>query len=95
MESGTKRTQRDYTLAFKLAVVEQVEKGELTYKQAQVRYGIQGRSTVLVWLRKHGRQGWGRAASCAAMPRNKTPMPLTPEQQIKALQVQLQQAQQK
>jgi len=95
MESGTKRTQRDYTLAFKLAVVEQVEKGELTYKQAQVRYGIQGRSTVLVWLRKHGRQGWGRAASCAAMPRNKTPMPLTPDQQIKALQVQLQQAQQK
>ena len=95
MESGTKRTQRDYTLAFKLAVVEQVEKGELTYKQAQVRYGIQGRSTVLVWLRKHGRQGWGRAASCAAMPPDKTPMPLTPEQQIKALQVQLQQAQQK
>ena len=62
MESGFKRTQRDYTQAFKLAVVEQVEKGELTYKQAQDRYGIQGRSTVLVWLRKHGRQGWGNAA---------------------------------
>ncbi|AZP63777.1 Putative IS3 family transposase [Pseudomonas aeruginosa] len=30
----------------------------MTYKQAQVRYGIQGRSTVLVWLRKHGRQDW-------------------------------------
>ena len=56
MESGVKRTQRDYTLAFKLSVVEQVEKGELSYKQAQQRYGIQGRSTVLVWLRKHGRQ---------------------------------------
>jgi len=95
MESGLKRTQKDYTLAFKLAVVEQVEKGELTYKQAQVHYGIQGRSTVLVWLRKHGRQGWGRAASCAAMPRDKTPTPLTPEQQIKALQVQLKQAQEK
>ncbi|ABI69991.1 hypothetical protein [Shewanella frigidimarina] len=26
-----KRTQRDYTLGFKLAVVSQVEKGELTY----------------------------------------------------------------
>ena len=35
MESSVKRTQRDYTLAFKLAVVEQVKKGELTYKQAQ------------------------------------------------------------
>lgn len=54
MESGSKRTHRDYTLAFKLAVVEQVEKGEWTYRQAQARYGIQGRSTVLVWLRKHG-----------------------------------------
>ena len=62
MRSGTKRTQRDYTLAFKLTVVEQVEKGELTHKQAQPRYGIQGRSTVLVWLRKHGRQGWGAGA---------------------------------
>lgn len=96
MESGSKRTQRDYTLAFKLAVVEQVEKGELTYKQAQARYGIQGRSTVLVWLRKHGRQGWGRAASCAAMPPDKQKTtPLTPEQQIKALQVQLKQANEK
>lgn len=95
MESGSRRSQRDYTLAFKLAVVEQVEKGELTYKQAQTRYGIQGRSTVLVWLRKHGRQGWGRAASCAAMPPDKTPTPLTPEQQIKALQVQLDEANEK
>ena len=95
MESGTKRTQRDYTLAFKLSVVEQVEKGELTYKQAQARYGIQGRSTVLVWLRKHGRLGWGHAASCAAMPADKSPTPLTPEQQIKALEVQLKAAHEK
>ncbi|MDO6738685.1 helix-turn-helix domain-containing protein, partial [Wenyingzhuangia sp. 2_MG-2023] len=49
-----KRSQRDYTLGFKLAVVSQVEKGEMSYKQAQKAYGIQGRSTVLVWLRKHG-----------------------------------------
>ena len=55
METRVKRTQRDYTLAFKLAVVEQVEKGELTYRQAQARYGIQGRSTVLTLLRRHGR----------------------------------------
>ena len=53
-----KRSQRDYDLGFKLAVVDQVECGELTYKQAQKRYGIQGRSTVLVWLRKHGKLDW-------------------------------------
>jgi len=46
MDTGIKRTQRDYTMAFKLAVVEQVEKGEMTYKQAQARYGIQGRTSV-------------------------------------------------
>ena len=58
MKPITKRTQRDYSLAFKLQLVDQVEKGEMTYKQAQDHYGIQGCSTVLVWLRKHGRLDW-------------------------------------
>jgi len=53
-----KRTQKDYSLAFKLQIVEEIEKGHLTYKQSQRKYGIQGRSTVLVWLRKHGRLDW-------------------------------------
>jgi transposase-like protein len=57
-KSYQRKTQRDYSLAFKLEIVNAVEKGELTYKQAQLRYGIQGRSTVLVWLRKHGRLDW-------------------------------------
>lgn len=98
MGSEEKRTQRDYTLAFKLSVVDQVEKGELSYKQAQVRYGIQGRSTVLVWLRKHGYQDWGGGDSPAvrrSSPMNKSPLPLTPEQQIKALEVQLRAAEEK
>ncbi|WP_407649582.1 integrase core domain-containing protein [Citrobacter enshiensis] len=55
MMTELKRTHRDYPLSFKIAVVEQVEKGEMTYKQALQRYGIQGRFTVLVWLRKYGR----------------------------------------
>jgi transposase len=53
-----KRTQKDYSLAFKLQVVDEVEKGLLTWKQSQKKYGIQGRSTVLVWLRKHGTLDW-------------------------------------
>ncbi|CUB05783.1 hypothetical protein [Marinomonas fungiae] len=40
MTVTTTRTQHDYSLAFKLAVVDQVEKGEFTYKQAQNKYGI-------------------------------------------------------
>lgn len=98
MESGIKRTQRDYTLAFKLSVVDQIEKGELTYKEAQHRYGIQGRSTVLVWLRKHGRQRWGAMASSLVMSHSSNsgvPKPPTPEQRIKELEVQLKDAQEK
>ena len=84
-----KRTQRDYTLAFKLAVVSEVEQGSLTYKQAQKRYGIQGRSTVLVWLRKHGKLDWS-----SQRDRSMT-QPETPEQTIKRLEKELQEAKDK
>jgi len=79
-----KRTQRDYTLGFKLSVVEQVEKGEMTYKQAQKAYGIQGRSTVLVWLRKHGKLDW-TTPYYQPMPKQKE----TPAQKIKRLETEL------
>lgn len=99
MNTGVKRTQRDYTLTFKLAVVEQVEKGELTCRQAQDRYGIQGKSMVLVWLRKHGRQNWGAMASYGRMTdpahSSTSNQGLTPEQRIKELEVQLKEAREK
>lgn len=98
MDTRKKRTQRDYTLAFKLAVVDEVERGEVTYKQAQHRYGIQGRSTVLVWLRKHGRQDWGSLKEFnrrRSDPVSKQPQPQTPEQRIKELESQLKEANQK
>ena len=92
MNTTSKRTQRDYSQAFKLAVVDQIEKGELTYKQAQERYGIQGRSTVLVWLRKHGRLDWTKGTQHSlplggVMPQS--PTLLTPEQRIKELEQEL------
>ena len=79
-----KRTQRDYNLGFKLALVSQVEKGEMTYKQAQKAYGIQGRSTVLVWLRKHGTLDWSKPMR-HQMPKSKE----TPAQKIKRLEREL------
>lgn len=79
-----KRSQRDYNLGFKLAVVSQVEKGELTYKQAQNKYGIQGRSTVLVWLRKHGNLDWNKPG-LLFMSKSKE----TPAQKIKRLEREL------
>lgn len=95
MNIGIKRTQRDYTLAFKLSVVEQVEHGELTYKEAQKRYGIQGRSTVLIWLRKHGHLDWYNLSSSDLMSTEMTKppsLPQTPEQRIKALEAELKDA---
>ena len=77
-----KRTQRDYNMGFKLAVVAQVEKGELTYKQAQNTYGIQGKSTVLVWLRKHGNLDWSKPG---LLMKSKE----TPAQKIKRLEKEL------
>lgn len=53
-----KRTQRDYTLTFKLNVVKELESGELTISQAKKKYGIQGDSTIRNWLRKYGNFDW-------------------------------------
>ena len=79
--SYSKRTQRDYSLAFKLQVVSEVEHGEMTYKESQRKYGIQGRSTVLIWLRKHGRLDWRRSN-----PMHGTQ---TPQQKIRELEKKL------
>mgnify|MGYP005990852713 CR=1 FL=1 len=92
MKSTSRRTQKDYTIAFKLGVVDQVERGELTYKQAQDKYGIQGCSTVLTWLRKHGQLNWSKGTPVFltqgfAMTKSKSLQ--TPEQRIKDLEQQL------
>lgn len=85
-ESRKKRSQRNYNMAFKLAVIDEVEKGNMTYKQAQERYGIQGKSTVLVWLRKHGNLDWTNPnLHFMSTPNSKE----TPAQTIKRLEKQL------
>ncbi len=73
-----KRTQKDYTMSFKLSVVKEVESGLLSVTQAKNKYGIQGRSTVLVWLRKYGNFDW----------ENQSPskMSKTPEQKLLELE---------
>ncbi len=85
-EGRKKRTQRDYSLGFKLGVVMQVEKGDMSYKQAQRIYGIQGRSTVLVWLRKYGNLDWHKSRhTIMKSPKTKE----TPSQIIKRLKREL------
>ena len=73
-----KRTQKDYTQSLKLQIVGQIEKGEMSTHQAQKKYGIQSRSTVMIWLRKYGNFDW----------ENQTPsnMPKSPDQRIMELE---------
>lgn len=52
--SYVKRTQKDYSLSFKLQVVKEVESGQLTSSGAKKKYGIQGSFTVVNWIRKYG-----------------------------------------
>ena len=74
----TKRTQRDYSMSFKLRLVQEIEQGGLSVTEACKTYGIQSYATVLSWLRKHGNFDW----------ENQTPshMPKTPEQKILELE---------
>jgi transposase-like protein len=49
-----KRTQRDYSMSFKLSVVREVENGFIGVKAAMRKYGIQGHGTITEWRRKYG-----------------------------------------
>ncbi len=53
-----KRTQKDYSLSLKLQVVKEIEQGHINTTSAQRKYGIQARSSVVVWLRKYGNFDW-------------------------------------
>jgi len=85
-ETRKKRSQRDYSMSFKMSVIVQIEKGDLTYQQAQDLYGIQGKSTVLVWLRKYGNLDWKYPK---ASPVSKLHKEETPAQKIKRLEKEL------
>lgn len=77
-DNYVKRSQKDYSLHFKIQLVKEVESGTLSTSAAQRKYGIQARSTVVSWLRKYGNFDW----------ENQTPsnMPKSPEQKIMELE---------
>jgi len=73
-----KRTQKDYSMSFKLNLVREIESGRISISESRKKYGIQGDSTVRKWLIKYGNFDWD----------NKTPsnMPKSPEQKIMELE---------
>jgi transposase-like protein len=50
-----KCSQKDYSMSFKLGVVQEVESRILSVTGTKRKYGIQWRSTVVNRLRKHDR----------------------------------------
>lgn len=74
-------------MALKLGIVQEVESGELSVTSAQRKYGIQGRSTVLNWLRKYGSFDWENQTP-SNMPKNKDQIILELEAKVKLLEKQ-------
>jgi len=73
-----KRTQKDYTMAFKLQIVREIEQGRTSISQVKKDYAIQSRSTIVQWLQKFGNFDWD----------NQTPLTMSksPEQKIMELE---------
>lgn len=82
-----KRTQKDYSVSFKLQVVREVERGELSMTAAAFKYGIQARSTVKNWLRKYGTFDWENQTP-SNMPKTQEQKLLELEQKVKLLEKQ-------
>ena len=82
-----KRTQKDYSMSFKLSVVSEIELGDLSIYEAKKKYGIQGGHTITVWLRKYGTFDWENQTP-SNMPKSKDQKILELEQKIKLLEKQ-------
>lgn len=50
---------KQYSTAFKVKVVSEIEGGDLTISQARRRYGLAGGSTVYRWLKQYGKHYQG------------------------------------
>ena len=82
-----KRTQKDYSMSFKLQVVQEVERGELNISEAARRYGIQSRTSVRNWLQKYGNFDWENQ-TLSNMPKSQEQKILELEQKVKLLEKQ-------
>ena len=82
-----RRTQKDYSMSFKLQVIQEVERGEISVTGATRKYGIQGSHTVVTWLRKYGNFDWENQTP-SHMPKSQEQKILELEQKVKLLEKQ-------
>jgi transposase-like protein len=82
-----KRSQKDYSMSFKLEVVKEIESGLISTSGAKRKYGIQSRSTVINWLRKYGTFDWENQTP-SNMPQSKEQRLMELEARVKLLEKQ-------
>jgi transposase-like protein len=82
-----KRSQKDYSMSFKLEVVKEIESGLISASGAKRKYGIQARSTVINWLRKYGTFDWENQTP-SNMPQSKEQRLMELEARVKLLEKQ-------
>jgi transposase-like protein len=80
-----KRSQKDYSMSFKLGVVAEIETGLISTTDAKKKYGIQSRSTVVSWLRKYGTFDWENQTT-SNMPKSKEQRLMELEAKVKLLE---------
>jgi len=82
-----RRSQKDYSMSFKLQVVQEIESGELSISAARKKYGIQGGDTVNIWVRKYGTFDW-ELKTPSNMPKTQDQKLMELEQKVKLLEKQ-------
>jgi transposase len=82
-----RRSSKDYSYSFKLSVIQEIEQGLLSIKEAHEKYGIQGSHTVATWLKKYGNFDMSNKVNSAMSKSNEQKL-LELEQKVRLLEKQ-------
>lgn len=80
-----KRTQKDYSMSFKLSVVREIETTEIGLCAITRKYGIQSEATVRRWMEKYGTFDWINIKG-GNMPKSKDQMLLEFQEKVRQLE---------
>lgn len=80
-----KRTQKDYSMSFKLAVVQEYENTGISQMALQRKYGIQGNNTLKRWIEKYSNFDVSNK-SCKPMEKSKDQELLELRQKVRLLE---------
>lgn len=80
-----KRTQKDYSMSFKMSVVREYEEGKVSLGELSRKYGIQGSHTIRQWINKFGTFDW-QNLSLQPMSKSKDQELLELREKVKVLE---------